>query len=347
MKLLIITQKVDRNDPVLGFFHRWIEEFSKHCESVVVICLERGEFDLPKNVKVLSLGKEEGKSRLKYLWRFYKYLWLEHKNYDKVFVHMNPVYVVLAGWWWRLLKKKIVLWYTHKQIGLKLWAAIFFVNKIATASEEGFAIATPKRRILGHGVDVQQFSVPKEKQPEIGIFHIGRITKIKNCETLIMAASLLLKDFFSFHVTFVGVPITADDVAYQEKLRGLICSRGLRNHIFFMGGVTYRQLPQIFAKATITVNMAPTGGLDKAVLESMAAAVPVFSSNAAFTPYFSKFSSVLSFRFGDYKQLAEKIRLLLTEGNLEDLGFYLRERVVTTSDIGALVRKIISLYKHD
>lgn len=26
MKLLIITQKVDINDDVLGFFHRWLED---------------------------------------------------------------------------------------------------------------------------------------------------------------------------------------------------------------------------------------------------------------------------------------------------------------------------------
>ena len=59
MKLLIITQKVDINDPVLGFFHRWLEEFAKHYEFVTVICLEKGEHRLPENVKVLSLGKEK------------------------------------------------------------------------------------------------------------------------------------------------------------------------------------------------------------------------------------------------------------------------------------------------
>ena len=46
MKLLIMTQAVDQNDPVLGFFHRWIEEFSRHCERVHVICLKEGEHSL-------------------------------------------------------------------------------------------------------------------------------------------------------------------------------------------------------------------------------------------------------------------------------------------------------------
>jgi len=58
MKPLILTQKIDINDDVLGFFHNWIKEFAKHCESVVVVCLRKGEYDLPENVKILSLGKE-------------------------------------------------------------------------------------------------------------------------------------------------------------------------------------------------------------------------------------------------------------------------------------------------
>lgn len=35
VKLLIITQKIDINDPILGFFHKWIEEFAK---MVITFC---------------------------------------------------------------------------------------------------------------------------------------------------------------------------------------------------------------------------------------------------------------------------------------------------------------------
>src|SRR5437899_240970 len=109
MKLLIITQSVDLENPVLGFFHRWLIEFAKNYERVTIICLEEGKHDLPENVKVLSLGKESEKSeqdsmsknqsprKLRYIGRFYKYIWQRRKNYDAVFVHMNPIYVVLGG----------------------------------------------------------------------------------------------------------------------------------------------------------------------------------------------------------------------------------------------------------
>ena len=158
MKLLICTQKVDKNDSVLGFFHRWIEEFAKHCEMVTVICLEKGEYSLPNNVKVLSLGKEHGVSRLKYLFCFYTYIWKYRKEYDKVFVHMNPEYVVLGGLFWRLLKKKIALWYMHKSVNLKLRIAERLVHNIFTGTKESFRLKTNKLHITGHGIDTAAFS---------------------------------------------------------------------------------------------------------------------------------------------------------------------------------------------
>ena len=46
MRLLVLTQKVDREDDVLGFFHEWLRRFSAQCEAVEVICLYEGAHDL-------------------------------------------------------------------------------------------------------------------------------------------------------------------------------------------------------------------------------------------------------------------------------------------------------------
>ena len=54
-KLLIFTQKADINDPVLGFFHKWIEEFSKNFESIIVVCLEKGEFNFNRSFLTIFL----------------------------------------------------------------------------------------------------------------------------------------------------------------------------------------------------------------------------------------------------------------------------------------------------
>src|SRR3989344_8454910 len=194
MRLLIVTQKVDREDDLLGFFHQWIREFAKHCELVTVICLEEGVHFLPLNVRVLSLGKERcGKlearpflaeqgaalrefstarqrnfrfqipdfrliKRIKYSARLYHHLWIERKNYDAVFVHMNTEYLVLAGWLWRLLGKKLALWHVHFEVNLRLWIAEKFAHVIFTTTPDGCRVKSKKVRAIGHGIDVERFA---------------------------------------------------------------------------------------------------------------------------------------------------------------------------------------------
>ncbi len=156
MRLLILTQIVDLNDDVLGFMHDWIAGFAKNCQQVTVICLKRGEYKLPANVKVLSLGKETGKSRIKYFFNFYKYIWCERKNYDTVFVHMNYEYVNLGGFFWRLLGKKIGLWYAHGYAPLGLKTAAKLVDIIFTSTKSGCRIDSNKINVIGQGIDTDK-----------------------------------------------------------------------------------------------------------------------------------------------------------------------------------------------
>jgi hypothetical protein len=128
MKLLICTQTVDSQDSNLAFFVRWIEEFAKHVDSVTVICLQKGAYDLPANVKVVSAGKERGTPRIVRWFTILRYCITLRNSYDTVFVHMNPEYLLLAGWLWRLWGKKTALWYTHASVDTKLRIAVSFVD---------------------------------------------------------------------------------------------------------------------------------------------------------------------------------------------------------------------------
>ena len=199
MRLLIVTQKVDRDDDLLGFFHQWICEFAKHCEFVTVICLKKGEYVLPANVRVFSLGKERcgklkqgaalpsgggsasggraGKAdpcaefstaqqainRARYLFNFYRYVWHERGNYDAVFVHMNTEYMVLAGWLWRLMGKKVALWHAHFEINWRLRLAGLFAHVIFTTTKDGCRVWEGKVRAIGHGIDIEKFKVQSSK----------------------------------------------------------------------------------------------------------------------------------------------------------------------------------------
>ncbi len=276
MKILIITQSLDTQHVILGFFHRWIEEFAKNCEQVTVICLEEGSHNLPKNVKVLSLGKEKGESKIKYVFRFYKYIWQQRKNYDSVFVHMNQIYVILGALLWRVKGKKIGLWYTHGSTSTSLKVASFFTNKIFTASAGSFKLISKKTEVIGHGIDTDKFSPNKNLDKIHDLVTVGRITPVKNLLELID----IVEDLQVTHqveLSIVGSAVTKIEKEHEQELKEIIINKKLQNKVNFLGKVSQEDLPLLLQQSKIFVTVAKNGSLDKAMLEPLACGLPVVS----------------------------------------------------------------------
>lgn len=282
MKLLIITQAVDKQDPVLGFFHSWLEEFAKHTEQLTVCALRVGEYELPRNVTVVPL-RPRGKNRLLTIIIFLRELWRRRNTYDKVFVHMNPEYVLLGGPLWKLLGKRVVLWYTHKHVGLRLRMAELLVHHILTASKESLRLHSKKVMVMGHGIAMpekpQRMPVPGSR---MHIVTVGRIAPAKRIRELVQALGMLYQRDIPFTASIVGVPATSKDEEYAEELAREIAQAPYKEHIEFIGAVRHEDLPQVLANADVFVNLSLTGSLDKAVLEALIMGVPVVSTNEAF-----------------------------------------------------------------
>lgn len=326
MRLLILTQKVDIDDNNLGFFHRWIEEFAKRCESVVVICLQKGEYCLPSNVKVISLGKEKDASRIKYIWSFYKYIFKYKNDYNGVFVHMNKEYILLGGLLWKLWHKKIALWYTHKAVNWQLKLAEKMVDKIFTASKESFRFLSHKVEITGHGIDVGIFEAiaagqtvsPKE---ELRLLSVGRISQIKDLKTVVRGIEVLcqllldkcvLPDY-RVRLTVIGEPITSQDKEYQNELLQMKNKSGASWFINFMGPVPHAQMPLQYQHHHILIHTSQTGSVDKVVLEALASGRVVVTSSEAFHAAVVS-GLVYAFPQGDSQKLAKTIEKIYNSG---------------------------------
>ena len=282
MKLLITTQAVDRDDPILGFFHRWIEEFAGQCEQVTVICLREGNHALPANVRVQVLG---GGGKIGRAFTFLRLSWGLRKEYDRVLVHMNPEYIVLAGAFWRLSGKRVALWYTHKSVTFKLRIATLFASVVLSASKESFRLGTKKLHVLGHGIDMERFVCPPHaKGAELRILTAGRISKTKNIHLILDAVEVLRVRGVSLVLTVAGAPGAGTDAAYAEDLY-----RRAGNTVLFVGPKQQQEVAALLCNSDVFINLSDTGSLDKAVLEALASGVPAVSSNEAFkqilTPY--------------------------------------------------------------
>lgn len=342
MRLLILTQKVDEDDDVLGFMHGWLKEFARQLEKVTVICLYKGEYHLLPNVKVLSLGKEQGESRIKYLWNFYKYIWRERKNYDAVFVHMNQEYILLGVPVWKILGKKTAFWYNHTCGDFLTRAAIFMADIVCHTSPFAYTAGTKKSRRMPAGIDTTLFK-PDEKingEPK-SIMYIGRIAPLKKVDILIEAAKILDEEGLNFVLDIYGAA-AAKDGDYFKKLQEI--SEGLRKKkkLFFRAAVPNKDTPAIFNTHLVSVNLTPKGNYDKTVLEGMACGTLPLVSSPAFNDIIPP-----EFRFleNDSRDLVEKIKFVfsLPEISLAKYRLACRQAVEKNHALTKLVNKILIL----
>jgi glycosyltransferase involved in cell wall biosynthesis len=343
MKILVCTQKVDKNDAILGFFHGWIEEFSKHCESVLVICLEKGEYNLSSNVKVLSLGKENGDSRIKYILRFYKYIWKYRKDYDNIFVHMNPEYIMLGGMYWRICKKKIGLWYMHKSITLKLRIAEKLVQKIFTGTKASFRLKSNKVVITGHGIDLKSFSFKSQiLQKETKKFiTVSRISRIKRIEDVIELAYILKKRNKIFDFKIIGDIL---DIEYFKELQHKVDRYDLNNYIKFVGKVPSYYVKNYLSKADIFIHTGNTGSLDKTVLEAMASGLLVYTANdSSMEMFYENGLDNFVYKEGNIDGLSEKVLSIFDfrKSYLDKVLDKMRKIVMENHDLEKLISRIV------
>jgi len=327
MKLLIITQKIDIQDPILGFFHRWVEEFSKRYEKVTVIALGVGEYKLPENVKVLSLGKEEFIRshsyhshiirRLVAIYRFYKYIWQERKNYDSVFVHMNQEYVIL-GWklWW-LLDKKIMLWRNHPMGNFFTNIAVWVSDRVFCTSEYAYTAKFKKTEIIPVGIDTNLFKRrPEVKKAPNSVLFLGRISPVKNIHLLIEALNLLNKENFSFNAAIIG-DAPERDRQYYASIKNKINEYGLEKMIDLRGAVTPREAPDLYNKYELFVNLTVTGSMDKTIFEAMACETLILTSNQSLKGFID---NVFVINEDNVVQLASSIKEIISLSDDKKIG---------------------------
>ncbi len=349
MKLLIVTQKVDQNDDVLGFMHGWIEEFARQVSKVTVVCLQAGQYNLPGNAKVLSLGKETRQSKLLYLLNFYTYIWRERKNYDSVFVHMNHEYVILGGWLWRLWGKKVALWYAHGHVPLGLGLAERLSNVVFTSTPLGFRLRSRKVLVVGQGIDVDLFRDVGEKLQgdTFTVLTVGRISPVKGYETLIGAVEILKKGGAELNVNVIGGAGTPAQVEYLDNLKEQVKNKKLENYIKFSGPISNLQVPRHLQEADLFVNMSRTGSLDKAAAEAMAAGLPVLTCNESVAQALGPKHQNLVYQIGSASQLAEKIKDIMTmpADSRVQLGAKLRDIVLKHHSLNAFIAKVVEVLK--
>lgn len=347
MKLLMITQKVDMDDSVLGFTHSWIEKLAGNLDLLYVICNEKGAYDLPDNVKVYSLGKEKGALKIEKFFRLQYTLFKILPHVDGVFVHMSPIYAIAGAALFKIFRKKVIMWYVHvRRINPQLRIVSNLVGKIITAVPESVPFSN-KVIIAGHGIDVDRFRPPQTEDTRNSktILFLGRLAPVKNINILINAFFELHKEFPALHLNIVGGAEAQEEIEYADILKKQVKELGIEEYVLFHGAVPNHRVPVFFQETDIFVNLTKTGGFDKAILEAMACgALPLISSRSYRRIFSKELQKHLLFREDDANDLAERLRglVVLDQKTGEHMRNEVRDIVVKHHNLNNLAKRIIN-----
>ena len=346
----MITQKVDSDDDILGFTHTWVNKLAERVEKLYVLALAVGRHSLRDNVELFSMGKERENSRVDRLVNFNRVVarLVLSRKVDLVFIHMCPRYAILAAPYAKLMRVPMVMWYAHGSVNPELKIAHSLVDRVATSTKEGFRLKSDKVSIVGQGIDTDRFkplAVRDEGSTKV-ILSVGRISPIKNYETLIEAADILVnkKGLEDLEFVIVGNVGTEAQKGYFDKIQEMVKKCRLKEIFHFVGSVPHFEVVRHYQNCDIFVNLSPTGALDKAPLEAMACAKMSLVCNKSFTEDFGDYMDILMFENGNAGDLAEKVLnvIKLDASSRLVLGKALRDIVVQGHSVGRLMGRWVA-----
>lgn len=264
-KLLFITQRIHQNDDDLAFTILWVKEFIKQGIDVRVICLEKYDFD--DSFPVYSLGKEKGVGKISRIIKFLKLIFT--LKYNRVFVHMNPEYITLGGWFWILKRAPIYLWSTHYSDNIHIRVSGLLCKRMFAATHQSLPQfnGNPKKVIPGHGIDINFWMkdyVSKEKNEEakFNLISVHRLSRSKRLEIAIKALNYLPE---KYNLAVYGRDL---DKQYYVELVDLIKNEKLENRVKLNGPVPMEKLKEVYPGHRLMINMAHET-IDKTMLEVM------------------------------------------------------------------------------
>ena len=347
LRVLMVTQKVALDDDILGFTHTWVNRLAERVAQLHVQALSVGRHELRNNVTLYSMGKEQGAGRLRRFANFNRVVapLVLRRRIDVVFVHMCPIYAVLAAPWAKLAGVPVVMWYSHAHVSTTLRLAHAVSTRVLTASPESYSLDGEKVRVMGHGIDTVAFR-PSPVLPSRNCFRVlsvGRISPVKDYVTLIEAANVLVNEMGrNIEFRIVGSKPPKSDPSYFAELQRRVHEWGLEDHVLFVGSVPNEETPRHYREADAFASMQAMGGVGKAVLEAMASGVPTVLCTPAFNTQLDEYIDILIFRKRDARDLATKLAAVMDMDDSRHRSLAKRLRGIAEGhDVNDLMSRIV------
>ncbi len=268
----------DVNSPVLAANLEWVKAFARISKSVNVFSTHLGEIPEIENVKFFEIGGGAWSRRVIGILRLANALTsiIRNSRSAVVFHHMSPRTAVLLGPFLRFMRVPQGLWYSHSVASIELKVARHFVNYIFTSSKSAIPIVSKKLVLVGHGISTKLFKFdPDSQRKKMSISSVGRISKIKNLNSILLEISRLRSETKqNISLEFVG---SVQDPNYKKELE--LMGSSLNLNIRFCPPLQYDALSKYYNSQSIYFTGTPKS-TDKATLEAAFCGCFVVSDNA-------------------------------------------------------------------
>jgi len=138
-------------------------------------------------------------------------------------------------------------------------------------------VETDRLLIVPTPVDNRFFSIVRDPDA-LAIGYVGRLEFVKGCDVLLEAFSRLLRDHPSARLTIVG------DGSLRQELIRLAETLGVENSVVFTGPVPFAEVPSFLGRFSVFVLPSRSEGLPNALLQAMAAGLPVVATRVGGIP---------------------------------------------------------------
>ncbi|MBN1918113.1 MAG: glycosyltransferase family 4 protein [Verrucomicrobia bacterium] len=339
-----ITQRLDEDDPVLGFTVGWVNALARRVAKVEVVCLARGRAALEGNVHVSVLPP----GRLARYWRVRSVLrGLKRAGaLDVVLAHMCPSYAVAAAAPWPFAPT--FLWYAHSRVTRMLKLADRLCARTFSCSRESYPLSGRRLDVVGHGIDTGRFVPPPEPRRGEGLTlcSVGRITRSKCLDALLGALERFRERFPHLPVRcrIIGPTMNAEDEATLAMLRWQREHKGLSDVVQIEAPVAHRDIVGIYQQADVMANMTEKHSLDKATLEAMACGCLVLTRNDSFIPLLGPYAELMvrhEARSGALEGLIERLAAL-PSAERERISGKMREIIVRDHGLDRMMDRLVA-----
>lgn len=198
--------------------------------------------------------------------------------------------------------------------------------------------------VVYHGVDIEKFKPIQNKSylnNKVNILNIGRLSKEKSQEDIILVCERLKDMNFPFECTIVG------DGPYKDKLQKMIMEKNMESYITLAGKVFQEDILKYYQNADVFLLTSREENLPNVLLESLSAGVPVITTNVGAIPELIKnMQTGILVAPGDIRQMIEAIILLYNDNQLmEKLRINGIKCVSENFNFNNSINDIMNIYK--